>query len=91
MTYTGTVRSARASVARTIRAVKIVVRDGRIPRPLRWGGALGLAPVPGPFDEAVLLLVGAVLWLFYRDQLREAWERAEVRRSPPALPTAFVV
>jgi hypothetical protein len=33
-------------------------------------------PVPGPFDEVVLLVVGAVLWLFYRDQLREAWNRS---------------
>ena len=73
-TYTGRVR---AFLARTIRAVKIVVRDGRIPRPIRWGGALGLAPVPGPFDEVVLVIVGGVLWLFYRDQLREAWGRAE--------------
>ena len=59
---------------RTIGAVKIVVRDGRIPRPLRWAGALGLAPIPGPFDEVVLLVVGVTLWLFSRDQLREAWE-----------------
>jgi hypothetical protein len=57
--------------------VRIVVRDGRIPRPLRWSGALGLAPVPGPFDEIVLLLVGGVLWLFYRQQLREAWRQAQ--------------
>jgi hypothetical protein len=64
---------ARQFIVRTVGAVKIVVRDGRIPRPLRWGGALGLAPIPGPFDEAVLLLVGAALWLFYRDQLAEAW------------------
>jgi len=33
--------------------------------------------VPGPFDEAALLLVGAILWVFYRDQLSEAWQRAE--------------
>jgi len=66
----------RRFFARIFRAVKIVVRDGRIPRPIRWGGALGLAPVPGPFDEIVLLVVGGVLWLFYRDQLREAWEQA---------------
>jgi hypothetical protein len=50
------VQSARVFVFRTIRAVKLVVRDGRIPRPLRWCGALGLAPIPGPFDEVVLLV-----------------------------------
>jgi len=66
-----------------IRAVKIVIRDGRIPRLLRWGGALGLLPIPGPFDEAVLLLVGGLLWLFYRDRLNEAWQQADV----PGLPT----
>ena len=61
---------------RTIRSVRILVRDGRIPRPLRWGAALGLMPVPGPFDELVLLLVAGALWLFYRDQIAEAWERS---------------
>ena len=66
--------------------MKLVVRDGRIPRPLRWGGALGLLPVPGPFDEAVLLLVGGILWVFYRDQLNEAWKRAE--RQTLATPAA---
>lgn len=58
-----------------MRAVTIVVRDGRIPRPLRWGAAFGALPIPGPIDEAVLILVGGVLWLFYRDQLREAWQQ----------------
>lgn len=66
----------RAFIGRAIRSVKIVVRDGRIPRPLRWGGALGLLPVPGPFDEIVLLGVGGILWLFYRDQLTDAWRKA---------------
>jgi hypothetical protein len=63
----------RPALRHAIRAVRLVLRDGRIPRPVRWGGALGLLPVPGPFDEIVLLVVGAVLWLFYRDLLREAW------------------
>ena len=71
-------RSAHVLVGRTLRAVTIVVRDGRVPRPLRWGGALGVAPVPGPFDEIVLLVVGGFLWLFYRDRLREAWQLAEI-------------
>jgi hypothetical protein len=66
----------RAFIGRAIRAVKIVVRDGRIPRPLRWGAALGLMPVPGPFDEIVLLGVGSILWLFYRGQLTDAWRKA---------------
>ena len=94
------VRSARFFVARAIRSVKIVIQDGRIPRPLRWGAAFGLAPVPGPVDEAVLLLVGGALWLFYRDQIHEAWAagranpqvakldqrlRDEVHRHAPSL------
>jgi hypothetical protein len=66
----------RAFFSRTVRSVRIVVADGRIPRPLRWGAAIGLMPVPGPFDELVLLLVAAVLWLFYRNRLAEAWKRA---------------
>jgi hypothetical protein len=70
------VRSARAFTAHTLRAVNIIIRDGRIPRPLRWGGAVGIAPLPGPLDEAVLLLVAGVLWLFYRDRLAEAWQQA---------------
>lgn len=76
----------RRFVIQTARAVKLVIRDGSIPRPLRWGGTLGLLPVPGPFDEAVLLLVGAILWVFYRDQLGEAWQRAE--RPQLAAPTS---
>jgi hypothetical protein len=63
-----------------------VVRDKRIARPLRWGAALGALPVPGPIDEAVLLLVGGMLWLFYRDELREAWQQAAApsSREPPS-------
>ena len=68
--------SPQAFIVRAVRAVKIVIGDGRAPRPLRWGGAVGLLPIPGPFDELVLLVVGSVLWLFYRDQLTEACQRA---------------
>jgi hypothetical protein len=70
------VRAIRLRIVRTIRAVKLLARDGRIPRPLRWAAAVGLLPVPGPFDELVLLLVAAILWLFYPDRLAEAWRRA---------------
>jgi hypothetical protein len=63
-------------VRRAIRAVKLLARDGRIPRPLRGLVALGLLPVPGPFDEAVLLVAAALLFAFYRGPLREAWREA---------------
>ena len=66
----------RASSRRTARAVRILLRDGGIPRWLRGLAALGLAPIPGPFDEAVLLVVAAVLWLGYRERLRDAWQKA---------------
>lgn len=61
---------------RMIRAVRILARDGRIPRPLRWLVLLGVAPVPGPFDEAVLLVAAALLFAFYRGPMREAWREA---------------
>jgi hypothetical protein len=64
------------AVRRLIRAVRILALDGRIPRPLRGLAAFGVLPIPGPFDEFVLLIVGALLWLFYRDSLREAWAQA---------------
>jgi hypothetical protein len=61
---------------RVIQAVKILARDGRIPKPLRGLVAFGVLPIPGPVDEVVLLLVGPILWAFYRDRFREAWSQA---------------
>jgi hypothetical protein len=61
---------------RTLRAVRILARDGGLPRWLRGLAAVGIAPIPGPFDEAVLLVVAAILWLGYRDRLRAAWRDA---------------
>lgn len=74
--YTRWVRRFAAFIARTLRAITLLARDGRIPAPLRWIAGLGLLPIPGPFDEAVLLLVAPVLFGFYRAPMREAWERA---------------
>jgi hypothetical protein len=58
---------------RLVRAVRLLSRDGGLPRWLRGLAAIGLAPIPGPFDEVVLLIVGAILWLVYRERLRAAW------------------
>jgi hypothetical protein len=63
-------------VARAIRAVRILARDGRIPRRVRLFVAVGLLPVPGPFDEAVLLVGAAILFVFYRQAMRDAWHQS---------------
>ena len=68
--------SARNFLRRTVRAVRIAATDKRIPRPLRWLAALGLAPIPGPLDEALLLIVAVPLGLFYRVPLADAWRRS---------------
>ncbi len=60
-------------VKRLARAVRLLARDGKLPRWLRGLAAVGLAPLPGPFDEVVLLVVAAILWLGYRERLRAAW------------------
>jgi hypothetical protein len=64
------------AIRRTVRAVRLLARDGSLPRWLRGLAVLGLAPIPGPFDEAVLLVVAAILWLGYRPRLRAAWLEA---------------
>jgi len=56
--------------------MKLLARDSRVPKPLRWIAGIGLLPIPGPVDEAVLLLVAPVFVIFYRDPMRDAWARA---------------
>jgi hypothetical protein len=70
-----------AIAARLVPAVNILARDGRIPRPLRALAAFGVLPLPGPLDEVALLIVGLLLWVFYRDCLRDAWSPAAVSRT----------
>jgi hypothetical protein len=65
-----------ALAGRATRAARVMIRDGRIPRPIRWLGGLALLPIPGPFDEAALLLVAAILIVFYRREMKDAWRRA---------------
>jgi hypothetical protein len=63
-------------VRRLFRALRLAARDPRIPRPVRAVAAFGLLPIPGPVDEAVLLLIAPVLVLFYRRELADAWRQA---------------
>jgi hypothetical protein len=67
-----------ATIKRTIGATKILARDSRIPRPLRLITGVALLPIPGPLDEAVLVLTAPIFGLLYREEMREAWERASL-------------
>ena len=66
----------RELIWRTIRAMRLLARDDRIPKPLRWLAGIGLLPIPGPVDEAVLVLIAPVFLLLYREPMREAWGRS---------------
>lgn len=70
------IRRPGALARRTLRAMRIVARDRRIPRWLRVVLGVGLLPIPGPVDEAVLLVAAPIAWLLYRGPLAEAWRRA---------------
>jgi len=58
--------------------MRLLAQDNRIPRWLRWIAGIGLLPIPGPVDEAVLILVAPVFVVFYREPMREAWRRAAI-------------
>jgi hypothetical protein len=76
-----TVQKALAFTARAIGAVRLLAADQRIPKPLRGLVVLGALPIPGPVDEAVLLVAAGLLFAFYRRPLHEAWDRARDRRT----------
>ncbi len=57
--------------------MKLLARDGRIPKPLRWAAGLALLPIPGPVDEAILIFIAPVFYVFYREPMRDAWDRAQ--------------
>jgi hypothetical protein len=63
-------------VRRTLGAMKLLAGDSRIPKPVRAVAAVGLLPIPGPFDEALLFLIAPVFLIFFRTPMREAWAKA---------------
>jgi hypothetical protein len=69
-------RNMRVLIATTIRAMRLIAKDPRIPKPLRWVAGIGLLPIPGPVDEVLLVLVAPIFLLFYREPMRDAWRKA---------------
>ena len=63
--------------------MKLLARDTRIPKPLRWIAGLALLPIPGPVDEVVLLLIAPAFLTFYRSPMREAWHEADGSADQP--------
>lgn len=62
-----------------LRTGKIMTRDKRIPRWLRWGIVASVAiPLPGPIDEGVALVLVLVVCLFWRVAVREAYAKASL-------------
>lgn len=53
----------------------LLARDTRVPKPLRWIAGIALLPIPGPVDEAILLLVAPIFFIFYREPMRDAWQQ----------------
>src|SRR5712692_1931810 len=71
-TVRGAVRPTLAFAAHAIRAARLLATDRRIPRAVRGLVVVGALPVPGPVDEAVLLVAAGILYTFYRQPMREA-------------------
>ena len=69
-------RPTRNLLRRLVTATRILIRDDRVPRPLKGLAAFAILPIPGPVDELALLLLALLLALFFRQPLREAWARA---------------
>jgi hypothetical protein len=53
--------------------VKLLARDPRVPRPVRALIVAGLLPIPGPFDEAVLVGSVALLLVVRPGLIRTLW------------------
>lgn len=72
-----TLRRVWRWLKRLFRAAVLVIRDQRVPKPLRVVMALGcFVPIPGPFDEMFAALMLGIVWVFWRSVLVEAWENA---------------
>ena len=58
---------------RLLRLLKLLVRDPRVPRLIRWLIVIGLLPIPGPFDEAALAFAVLMLAVVRPTLVRTLW------------------
>ena len=49
---------------------KRLVKEPHLPKPLRALLVFGLLPIPGPIDEAALLLAALMIAVFYRARFK---------------------
>lgn len=68
----------KRGAGRLVRASRLVVRDERIPRPVRWCLRCSVVclAIPGPVDEVLLLLLVLVVVVLWREPVVEAWRSA---------------
>jgi hypothetical protein len=67
---------SRLLAHRSVRTLRTAVKDRRISRPMRCLLTfLAFAPIPGEADEFLCI---AILWLCYRQVVRDAWQSTAV-------------
>lgn len=69
------VKDAGRIMARAFKAAKILAKDERLPKKVRYPLIIACLPWPGPQDNIVQLACLAILFRFYREPLIEAWEQ----------------
>lgn len=67
-------------IGRLLVTGKLLARDPELPRWLRWLFVFGAAPVPFFFDEIALVIATALMLIFHRQRVVDAWQRAIERR-----------
>lgn len=60
---------------RLVRTGKALVKEKNLPKGLVAVLFIGLLPIPCPIDELALVVGLIVAFVFYRDILRDTWDR----------------
>lgn len=63
-----------------LRVAKRLVKEPHLPRPLRALIAFALLPIPGPVDEAALVVAALTIAVFYRPRFKTLLDEERRRR-----------